>query len=73
MLQALAFIIYGVGAGLLLGALFTKLLWFAIEPTGGLLINFSALVGVAVLFIGVTAVFFSWQGRMLRRLPIAQL
>ena len=72
-LQALAFMIYGVGAGLLLGALFTKLLWFAIEPAGGLLINFSALVGVAVLFIGVTAVFFSWQGRMLRRLPIAQL
>lgn len=72
-LQALAFIIYGVGAGLLLGALFTKLLWFAIEPTGGLLINFVALLGVAVLFIGVTAVFFSWQGHILRRLPIAQL
>lgn len=72
-LQALAFIIYGVGAGLLLGALFTKLLWLAIEPTGGLLINFGALVGVAALFVGVTVVFFSWQGRMLRRLPLAQL
>ncbi|WP_042473666.1 ABC transporter permease [Bacillus ndiopicus] len=68
--QVLAFILYGLAVGIILGVTFTRLL--GLVDSGGVVFNYSLLVKASLLFVLLVVLTFTVQGFWISRKVLSQ-